>query len=121
MNIIEFSDTRSTPAVYAIPRHLARLRQPLSSRKASRFRGVYQVRVFFKVFKNRVFNPLPTLERAELALRGGGTFKLLGTPPLEVMVHVRGGSRGPPPRGDGGGYVRYIGYTEAKRLVSIHV
>ena len=26
-----------------------------------------------------------------------------------------------PPRGDGGGYVRYIGYTEAKRPVSIHV
>ena len=52
----------------------------------------------------------------------------MGTPPLEVMVHLRGGvrppprgdgpcqggSRGPPPRGDGGGYVRYIGYTEAR-------
>ena len=75
------------------------------------------------------------MERVQLALREGDPFKLLGTPPLEVMVHlrggsdpplevmvhVRGGSPGPPPRGDGGGYVRYIGYTEAKRPVSIHV
>ena len=31
---------------------------------------------------------------------GGGPFNTLGTPPLEVMVHLRGGVR-PPPRGDG--------------------
>ena len=61
-------------------------------------------------------------ERVQLALREGGAFNTSGTPPrgdgssqgggrtppLEVMVHVRGGSPRPPPRGDGGGYVRYI-------------
>ena len=31
----------------------------------------------------------------QLALREGDPFKLLGTPPLEVMVHLRGGSDPP--------------------------
>ena len=35
------------------------------------------------------------MERAELALREGGPFNTLGTPPLEVMVHLRGGVRPP--------------------------
>ena len=39
-------------------------------------------------------------ERVELALREGGPPKPLATPPLEMMVDLRGGV-GPPPRDDG--------------------
>ena len=40
------------------------------------------------------------LERVELALREGGPPNPTGTPPLEMMVDLRGGV-GPPPRDDG--------------------
>ena len=39
-------------------------------------------------------------EEVQLALRGGGSSELTGTPPLEVMMDVWGGS-GPPPGDDG--------------------
>ena len=58
----------------------------------------------------------------ELALREGGTLNTTGTPPLGMMVdlrggsdpplgmmvHVRGGVDDPSPRDDGGGYISVI-------------